>query len=1221
MLGSRSVDQALDQKWYSRALQTDTLHYFRIRCGADTATGSFRTANIPVGVTYPWPIPQDPATGNFRWPSTDNDNRNQTIIDPNYGTLIRRVSIPGDVLADPFLVKPFAKAAGASWTNPQGSLKDDSQSTSYAGTGRDWLTLTDPGIALTPFYEEVQSVGAVKLNVKGSAQGSAALDRTVELCLTINGVSCRGEIRTIVLDNAESVKTAGGASVVDTWGDALWTYDVSSRLNKQFGVMIRPAKAGSLVSIQFVTIDMTLSDQAGMPEAGFYKTCSPQKSNGGYHCSYPGPGHKPNRIFWIQPETGEVRFLGSAVAGGWGGSLALCFSNEALWDPSDPNVYYCVGSGTDGKQVLLKGTYSGDDKPAAPGAAVNMFWVNLTPSPLTLESILKSFNPEFDPAKFACSVVQLTTHHAVLKCLQNGQDSAGWIAAFDLGNRQPLGSGGTGRVVAAEKTYASPQSRWCGLHSLEPITGIDWIGWNAQFLRDSNGNLMYNSTLASPIPASNGRFTIQVSGEPSPALIDALAGDVFTVPGSASSDTIRIVQKISSTEWVVDRTATKGQPVALEPGLKLAAFCGAYVGSKAAPTLYWDFVKDPNGVDATGKMIARETILAGSHIVQRGDYRIQEWWQDGFQIVTPGAPKSWNSPITYTIETNPKFNGKRVWLGLSEPYVGMEGYQTHPSYENYLAQAPGRGNWFTDIFPFIGSAKIHAGVSAVNGASQVYKVPNKTLHPGTFPPFARCGGRQLKNISPGPIADKDVYSFCTGAGCFAGAADADVFVNCPAPVSAKSVCSDNYYGDESSVCVSEMTAYGQAVSQFYFDPSGKRSRVLTNALMPWHAPRTFMLLDTTSPLPDGSWVVFPSFANNARRDLYMVKVPPQPVFDPDTTAGSNPVTVTVAVTPPADARFQNASLQFGTNPKLESSTGAQSCSNAAPCSITLSARPMDLVFVKPIYLDASNKKVGEGAVTVQAALVSPGIKQQPQISAQGIVNSASFQLPIAPGAFVSVFGRNLSGCSGESAKALPLTDNLCNTQVLFNGKAGPMYYASDSQVIALTPYSIVPGQALKISVNNGGTQSDEVTIPAASVLDSAPAIFVNPLGDKLAVMQAADGALIGPKDASGLMRPLRLGEVGVIYANALGATTPAAIDGQAAPADPLARTVPPVEVVVNGTAQQVLFAGLTPGSVGLYQVNFLLDAGTPVKADGTDEVKLRVNGVESPVLRTALSSN
>ncbi|MEO8129721.1 MAG: hypothetical protein ABI822_21655, partial [Bryobacteraceae bacterium] len=359
------------------------------------------------------------------------------------------------------------------------------------------------------------------------------------------------------------------------------------------------------------------------------------------------------------------------------------------------------------------------------------------------------------------------------------------------------------------------------------------------------------------------------------------------------------------------------------------------------------------------------------------------------------------------------------------------------------------------------------------------------------------------------------------------------------------------------------------------------------------------------PLPDGSWIVFPSFANNARRDLYMVKVPAQPVFDPDTSAGANPVTVTVVVSPPSDPRFQNASLQFGASPKLESSTAAQSCSSASPCSITLSARPMDLVFVKPIYLDSNKQKVGEGAISVQAALVSAGVKQPPQITAQGVVNSASYQLPIAPGAFVSIFGRALSACSNEVAKSIPLSDNLCSTQVFFNGKAGPMYYANDSQVIALVPYSITPGQPVKVLVNNNGMQSDEVTIAAASVLESAPAIFVITSGDGVAI------------DAK---RPLRLGETGVIYANGLGLTNPPVGDGQAAPSDPLARTVRNVEVLVNGTVQQVLFNGLTPGAVGLAQVNFVLGSGAAIKGDGTDEVKLRVNGIESPVLWTLLAN-
>ena len=1224
VLGSRAVDQASDRKWYSRALQTDTVHYFRIRCGGDTATGSFRTANIPVGITSSWAIPQDPVTGNFRWPSTDNDDRNQSIIDPNYGTLIRRVSVPGDVPQLSPSGQSFASAAGTSWTTPQGSLKNDSQSASYTGSGKDWLILTDPGIELSVFYEGALSIDFVKVNVRGSSAGSTPQDRTVEICLTIDSASCHGDIRTIVLDSAESVKSAGTAPGVDTWGDTLWTYDVSSRVNKKFGVMLRPAKAGSPISIQWATMDMALSEIAGMPTAGFFKTCSSQKSNGGYHCSYPGAGgSNPNYIFWIQPETGETRFLGRVIANGWGaGSPAFCLVQNALWDPTDPNVYYCIGNGADGKQVLLKGTYSGGDTQVPAGSNIAMSWVNLTPSPYTVDILLKNFNNDFDPSKHFCNLSHLTNQYMIIKCLSGGQDSAGWVAALDLGNKQPIGAGGTGRIVAASKTYAAPSSRWCGVHSLEPIADINWIGFNPQFLRDDSGNLGFSSTLASPVPASNGRFTIQVSGEPSPALTDAAAGDVFVLSGASSSDTIQIVQKNSSTEWFIERKAT-GNPAALAPGLKLYAYCSAYFGTPNAPTVYWDFLSNPDGRDASGKFAVRENILAGSHIVQRGDYRLQAWWTDGFEIVTPGAPKSWNKPLSYIIETNPKFNDKRVWQGLSEPYSGLEGYQTHPSYENYLAQAPGRGNWFTDIIPFIGSAKLHGGVSAVAGASQVYKVPNKTLHPGTFPPFARCGGRQLKNVSPGPIADKDVYSFCTGSGCFSGAADTDVFVNCPAPVSAKSICSENYFGDESSVCVSELSAYGQSIGQYYFDQSGRRSRVLTNGFMAWHAPRTFMLLDSASPLPDGSWIVFPSFANNARRDLYMVKVPAQPPFPVDTSAGSNRVNVTIVVTPPADTRFQNAALQFGPDSKLEGATGSQACSNASPCSITVSAKPMELIFAKPVYLDANNKKIGEGLITVQAALVGQETKQPPQVNVGGVVNAASFQLPIAPGALVSVLGQSFSGCAGELAKSLPLTDNLCGTQVLFNGKPGPMYYASGSQLTALIPNSIVPGQDLKVAVNSSGTMSNEIVIAGTSVLGSAPAIFSYSLAGDVtrAVIQGQDGILIGPKDPDVLTRSLRPGELGVVYSNALGSTDPSVGDGQASPLEPLARTAQPVEVLINGVPQQVLFSGMVPGSVGLYQVNFVLGTDLQPSSSGSAEIALRINGVMSPVLLTNIAPN
>ena len=61
VLGKRRAEKALNGHWYSRALQTVTTHYYRIRCGGDVATGSFVTANLALGNTYNEALPGDPA--------------------------------------------------------------------------------------------------------------------------------------------------------------------------------------------------------------------------------------------------------------------------------------------------------------------------------------------------------------------------------------------------------------------------------------------------------------------------------------------------------------------------------------------------------------------------------------------------------------------------------------------------------------------------------------------------------------------------------------------------------------------------------------------------------------------------------------------------------------------------------------------------------------------------------------------------------------------------------------------------------------------------------------------------------------------------------------------------------------------------------------------------------------------------------------------------------
>jgi uncharacterized protein (TIGR03437 family) len=62
-------------------------------------------------------------------------------------------------------------------------------------------------------------------------------------------------------------------------------------------------------------------------------------------------------------------------------------------------------------------------------------------------------------------------------------------------------------------------------------------------------------------------------------------------------------------------------------------------------------------------------------------------------------------------------------------------------------------------------------------------------------------------------------------------------------------------------------------------------------------------------------------------------------------------------------------------------------------------------------------------------------------------------------------------------------------------------------------------------------------------------------------------------------------------------------------ASPAAQTLLPVTVTIGGVEVPVAYAGLTPGFVGLYQVNVNLTSGVPT--GDNIPVVLRQNGIES----------
>jgi len=92
------------------------------------------------------------------------------------------------------------------------------------------------------------------------------------------------------------------------------------------------------------------------------------------------------------------------------------------------------------------------------------------------------------------------------------------------------------------------------------------------------------------------------------------------------------------------------------------------------------------------------------------------------------------------------------------------------------------------------------------------------------------------------------------------------------------------------------------------------------------------------------------------------------------------------------------------------------------------------------------------------------------------------------------------------------------------------------------------------------------------------------------------GAIINPltttlADANS---PVKAGDYIEIYCTGLGPVYPQVTAGTAAPSSPAAQvSSAAVTVTVGGQPATVTFAGLTPGTVGLYQVDAVVPSGVP----------------------------
>jgi uncharacterized protein (TIGR03437 family) len=206
-------------------------------------------------------------------------------------------------------------------------------------------------------------------------------------------------------------------------------------------------------------------------------------------------------------------------------------------------------------------------------------------------------------------------------------------------------------------------------------------------------------------------------------------------------------------------------------------------------------------------------------------------------------------------------------------------------------------------------------------------------------------------------------------------------------------------------------------------------------------------------------------------------------------------------------------------------------------------------------------------VAFDAAVAPPQISQ--------IVNAADLTKPVAPGGLVSLFGTNLSP-TNMATNQIPLPTALADSCMSVNGTLLPLLFASPTQINAQLPFNAT-GQSSLVLYTPGGI-SDTFNF---TVLPTAPSVFRTANGTAT-IIRDVDGQYITNNT------PIHLNETLTIYLTGMGGTTPSVAPGAPAPSSPLAVATVQPTITIGGSSIFVLWAGLAPKQVGVYQINALV---------------------------------
>ena len=207
---------------------------------------------------------------------------------------------------------------------------------------------------------------------------------------------------------------------------------------------------------------------------------------------------------------------------------------------------------------------------------------------------------------------------------------------------------------------------------------------------------------------------------------------------------------------------------------------------------------------------------------------------------------------------------------------------------------------------------------------------------------------------------------------------------------------------------------------------------------------------------------------------------------------------------------------------------------------------------------------------------------------------------LIPGSILPIRGSAMT--LSTKVAPVPLPTELDGVRVLADGAPLPLVSISPGEIWFQVPFELAPGSRIAVGLETSSAFAGCAVI-GAWVVARAPYFFDH-------------GSLIAAhQDFSGLVTnqsPARPGEVIHAYAVGLGAVTPAMATGMPTPLDRLFRLADPFDchagVYTDDGPLEVVFAGLAPGLICIYQVDirmpdrapdgggFFVNCGTPGNA-------------------------